>query len=63
MVKLMQAREVRHEAGKEVTVARAESLDKPLKWAVGLFLGNTELSQELWMIIVGMPVVPSYQGH
>jgi len=44
MVKLMQVREVSHEAGKVVTVARAESLDKPLEWAVGFFFGNTELS-------------------
>jgi hypothetical protein len=25
----------------------AESLDKPLEWAVGFFFGNTELSLEL----------------
>ena len=25
----------------------AESLDKPYPWAVGFFLGNTELSMEL----------------
>jgi len=28
-------------------LAVAESLDKPLPWAVGFFLGNTELSLEL----------------
>ena len=59
----MQAREVRHEAGKEVTVARAESLDKPLKWAVGFFSGNTELSLKLWMIIAGTTIVPSGRGY
>ena len=26
----------------------AASLDKQLAWAVGFFLGNTELSLELW---------------
>ena len=54
MVKLMQVREVSHEAGKVVTVARAESLDKPMEWAVGFFFGNTELSVELWTIIAAI---------
>ena len=31
-------------------MALAESLDKPLPWAVGFFFGNTELSLELQMI-------------
>ena len=31
----------------------AASLDKPLAWAVGFFLGNTELSLELWNVIAG----------
>ena len=51
----MQVREVSHEAGKVVTVARAESLDKPLEWAVGFFFGNTELSLGLWTVIAGNP--------
>ena len=59
----MQVREVSQEAGKVVTVVRAESLDKPVKWAVGFFFGNTELSQELWMIIVGTRVVPPGRGY
>ena len=50
----MQVREVSHEAGKVVTVPRAESLDKPLEWAVGFFFGNTERSLELWNIIAGI---------
>ena len=37
-----------------VATALAESLDEPLPWAVGFFFGNTELSMELWNIIVGM---------
>ena len=37
-----------------VAAALAESLDKPLKWAVGFFFGNTELSMELWNIISGI---------
>ena len=32
----------------------AASLDKQLAWAVGFFLGNTELSQELWNVIAGI---------
>jgi hypothetical protein len=63
MVKLMQVREVSHEAGKVVTVARAESLDKPLEWAVGFFFGNTELSLRLWTVIAGTPLVPSGRGY
>ena len=34
--------------------AIAESLDKPLPWAVGFFFGNVELSLELWNIIAGI---------
>ena len=29
----------------------AESLDKPLEWAVGFFFGNLELSMDLWTVI------------
>jgi hypothetical protein len=32
----------------------AESLDKPLGWAVGFFFGNTELNMELWTVIAGI---------
>jgi len=32
----------------------AESLDKPLAWAVGFSFGNTELSMEPWNIISGI---------
>ena len=31
--------------------ALAESLDRPLKWAVGVSFGNTELSLEQWTVI------------
>ena len=34
----------------QVTVL-AESLDRPLEWAVGFPFGNTELSLEQWMVI------------
>jgi len=37
-----------------VVAALAESLDKPLEWAVGFFFGNTELSLELWNVITGI---------
>jgi len=37
-----------------VVVALAESLDKPMEWAVGFFFGNTELSLELWNVIAGV---------
>ncbi len=33
--------------------ALAVSLDKPLEWATGFLFGNTELSLELWTVIVG----------
>ena len=36
-----------------VAAALAESLDKPLPWAVGFFFGNTELSLDLWNVIAG----------
>ena len=42
------------ESGNVVAAAIAESLDKPLEWAVGFFFGNTELSQELWTVISGI---------
>ena len=61
-MKLMQVREVSHEAGKVVTVARAESLDKPLEWAVGFFFGNTELSLRFLTVIAGTPLVPLGQA-
>jgi hypothetical protein len=31
-----------------VVAARAESMCKPLPWAVGFFFGNLELGMELW---------------
>ena len=34
--------------------ALAESLERPLEWAVGFFFGNTELSLELGNIIAGI---------
>ena len=37
-----------------VATALAESLDNPLEWAVGFFLGNAELSLELWYVIAGI---------
>ena len=42
------------ESGNVVAAALAVSLDKPLEWAVGFFLGNTELSLELWNVIAGI---------
>jgi len=42
------------ETGNVVAAALAVSLDKPLKWAVGFFFGNTELSLELWNVIAGI---------
>ena len=42
------------ESGNVVAEALAVSLDKPLEWAVGFFLGNTELSLELWNVIAGI---------
>jgi hypothetical protein len=36
------------------TVELAESLDKPLEWAVGFFFDNTELSLELLNVIAGV---------
>ena len=38
-------------SGNVVVAALAESLDKPLEWAVGFFFGNVELSLELWTVI------------
>ena len=37
-----------------VATALAESLGKPLPWAVGFFFGNLELSMELWTVIAGL---------
>ena len=37
-----------------VAAAPAESLGKPLPWAVGFFFGNPELSMELWTVIAGL---------
>ena len=37
-----------------VAEAMAVSLDKPLEWAVGFCIGNTELSLELWTVISGI---------
>ena len=37
-----------------MATALAESLDKPLEWAVGFFFGNTELRLELWTEIAGL---------
>ena len=42
------------ESGAAVAQALAVSLDKPLEWAVGFFVGNTELSMELWTVIAGI---------
>ena len=42
------------ESGNVVVAALAESLDKPICWAVGFFFGNTELSLELWNVIAGV---------
>ena len=42
------------DTGNVVTAALAESLDKPLEWAVGFFFGTPELSPELWNIIAGI---------
>ena len=42
------------DSGNVVAQALAVSLDKPLKWAIGFFFGNTELSLELWTVIAGI---------
>jgi len=42
------------QANNVVAAALAESLGKPLPWAVGFFFGNVELSMELWTVISGM---------
>ena len=39
------------ESGNVVAAALAESLDKPLEWAVGFLFTNLELSMELWNVI------------
>ena len=48
------------QAGNVVAAALAESLDKPLQWAVGFFFGNTELSLELWTVIAGISGLDDY---
>ena len=54
----MRAGEIEREGiGEEIALIQeelAESLGKPLEWAVGFFFGNTELSMELWTTIAGM---------
>ena len=42
------------QSGNVVAAGLAASLDKPQKWAVGFFFGNTELSLELWTVIAGI---------
>ena len=42
------------ESGNVVAAELAESLDKLFPWAVGFFFGNTELSLELWTVILGI---------
>ena len=42
------------QAGNVVAAALAESLGKPLPWAVGFFFGNLELSMDLWTVIAGI---------
>tara|TARA_B100000749_G_C18140730_1_gene347704 strand:+ start:355 stop:489 length:135 start_codon:yes stop_codon:yes gene_type:complete len=37
-----------------VAAALAESLAKPLPWAIGCFFSNLELSIELWTVIAGL---------
>jgi len=34
--------------------ALAESMRKPLPWAVGFFSDNAELNLELWLVIAGL---------
>ena len=42
------------DTGNVMATALAESLDKPLEWAVGFSFRNTELSLELWTVISGI---------
>ena len=42
------------QANNVVEAALAESLGKPLPWAVGFFFGNIELSMQLWTVIAGL---------
>jgi len=37
-----------------VAAVLAESMRKPLPWAVGFFFRNVELSMELWKVIAGI---------
>ena len=41
-------------AGNGVAATIAESMHKPLPWAIGFLFGNTELSMELWTVIAGL---------
>jgi hypothetical protein len=42
------------QANDVVAASLAESLGKPLPWAVGFFFGNIELSMQLWTVIAGL---------
>ena len=42
------------ESNSVLVAGLAASLDKPLKWGLGFFFGNVELSLELWNIIAGI---------
>ena len=44
----------RQHSANAVAAALAESLGKPLPWAVGFFFGNPEISVELWTVIAGI---------
>ena len=42
------------DSGNVVADALAVSLGKSSEWAIGFLFGNTELSLELWTVIVGI---------
>ena len=42
------------DSGNVVAQGLAVSLGELLRWAVGFFFGNTELSLELWTVIAGI---------
>ena len=42
------------ESSNVVAEALSVSLEKPFRWAVGLFFGNTELSLEFWTVSAGI---------
>ena len=42
------------ESGNVVAQGLGVLLGKPLEWAAGFFFGNTELSLELWTVILGV---------